>query len=332
MPVPVLTFFNNARGVGKTALAYHLAVMLSRGGVRVLVCDWDPQARLTAAFLGESVLEGLWTWAAPDRIVTVFRAIQPLFSGGELAAPLVRSLMPDLGILPGDPALAVLEEPLQQRWLRSGAVGSSAEALRSVAGLWQAAQAGAEAMEADLVLADVGPGFNALNRCALCSSDFIVIPVTAELFSLQALRHLGPPVREWRESWKRLRAECDAPAADLPSGAMEVIGYLFQEHAVGPQRASGACRRWAEQLPEAYRTSILGESPAEGLPLPFDDPFCLAVLKPFLSLTSMAEEARKPIFDLTLADGAMGGHAQVVQMADRDFRAVAATIRARIGV
>ncbi len=331
MPAPILTFFNNARGVGKTALAYHLSVMLSRVGLRVLVCDWDPQARLTAAFLGESVLEGLWTWAAPDRIVTVFRAIQPLFSGGELAAPVVRSLMPDLGLLPGDPALSVLEEPLQEQWRRSSA-GKGSEALRPVVGLWQAAQAGAESMEADLVLADVGPGFNALNRCAVCSSDFIVIPVTAELFSLQALRHLGPPIRGWRESWQRRRADGGVPAADLPPGGMDVIGYLLQEHAVGPQRASGACRRWAEQLPEAYRKSILGESPAEGLPLPYDDPFCLAVLKPFLSLTSMAEEARKPIFDLTLADGAMGGHAQLVQMADRDFRAVAATIRARIGV
>ena len=56
MNVPVLTFFNNKSGVGKTSLVYHLSWMLSRLGIKVLVCDLDPQANLTAAFLEESEL------------------------------------------------------------------------------------------------------------------------------------------------------------------------------------------------------------------------------------------------------------------------------------
>jgi cellulose biosynthesis protein BcsQ len=60
MTVPVLTFFNNKGGVGKTSLAYHLAWMLSDVGYRVLACDLDPQANLTAAFLDEERLETLW--------------------------------------------------------------------------------------------------------------------------------------------------------------------------------------------------------------------------------------------------------------------------------
>ena len=53
MTVPVLTFFNNKGGVGKTSLVYHLAWMLSDSGYRVLACDLDPQANLTSAFLNE---------------------------------------------------------------------------------------------------------------------------------------------------------------------------------------------------------------------------------------------------------------------------------------
>ena len=53
MSIPVLTFFNNKGGVGKTSLAYHLAWMLPKIGHKVLVCDLDPQANLTAAFLDE---------------------------------------------------------------------------------------------------------------------------------------------------------------------------------------------------------------------------------------------------------------------------------------
>ena len=58
MSIPVLTFFNNKGGVGKTSLVYHLAWMLNDLGHRVLACDLDPQANLTAAFLDEERLEG----------------------------------------------------------------------------------------------------------------------------------------------------------------------------------------------------------------------------------------------------------------------------------
>ena len=53
MSAPVVTFFNNKGGVGKTSLAYHVAWMLSELEHRVLVVDLDPQANLTAAFLKE---------------------------------------------------------------------------------------------------------------------------------------------------------------------------------------------------------------------------------------------------------------------------------------
>ncbi len=56
MTVPVLTFFNNKGGVGKTSLVYHLSWMFAEIGIRVLAVDLDPQANLTAAFLDEDQL------------------------------------------------------------------------------------------------------------------------------------------------------------------------------------------------------------------------------------------------------------------------------------
>ena len=60
MSIPVLTFFNNKGGVGKTSLVYHLAWMFSEMGKRVVAIDLDPQANLTSAFLTEEKLERLW--------------------------------------------------------------------------------------------------------------------------------------------------------------------------------------------------------------------------------------------------------------------------------
>ena len=59
-PVPVVAFFNNKGGVGKTSLVYHLAWMLGGMGVGVVAADLDPQANLTSAFLEEEALERLW--------------------------------------------------------------------------------------------------------------------------------------------------------------------------------------------------------------------------------------------------------------------------------
>ena len=60
MSVPLIAFFNNKGGVGKTSLVYHLAWMYADLGFRVVAADLDPQANLTAAFLDEDRLAELW--------------------------------------------------------------------------------------------------------------------------------------------------------------------------------------------------------------------------------------------------------------------------------
>lgn len=46
----------------------------------------------------------------------------------------------------------------------------------------------------------------------------------------------------------------------------------------------------------------------------------------------LALEARKPMFHLKAADGALGGHAKAVQDCYHDFRALARSIADRCGV
>ena len=42
MSLPVLAFFNNKGGVGKTSLIFHLTHMFADLGLRVLAVDLDP--------------------------------------------------------------------------------------------------------------------------------------------------------------------------------------------------------------------------------------------------------------------------------------------------
>lgn len=53
--------------------------------------------------------------------------------------------------------------------------------------LWLA-QMAAKQVSADIILLDVGPNLGAINRSALIASDYVAIPLGADLFSLQGLQ------------------------------------------------------------------------------------------------------------------------------------------------
>jgi hypothetical protein len=147
----------------------------------------------------------------------------------------------------------------------------------------------------------------------------------ADLFSLQGLRNLGPTLRQWRTSWDKRLSNWTKPQFGLPQGRMYPIGYVAQQHGVRLSRPVKAYDRWLNRIPYEYRRSVLGETNPKNC-TPAEDEYCLATLKHYRSLVPMGQEARKPIFELTAADGAIGAHAVAVQEAYGHFETLARTI------
>jgi chromosome partitioning protein len=83
------------------------------------------------------------------------------------------------------------------------------------------------------------------------------------------------------------------------------------------------------RIPAVYREAVLDQDPAGAPQKVADDLFCIAALKHYRSLMPLAQEARKPMFSLTAADGAIGGHAQAVRECYRVFRDLALEVSAR---
>ena len=332
MSAPVLTFFNNKGGVGKTSLVYHLAWMFAGEGERVLACDLDPQANLTASFLDEDRLEALWDGAAENR--TIHQCVEPLTQVGDLRRPEIQRVAEGLGLVPGDLALSGFEDILSGEWANALGDTNLYRPFRILTAFWQVMQEGAKAMDASLVLVDVGPNLGALNRSALVATDHVVAPLGADLFSLQGLRNLGPTLNRWRTEWSKRRSNWEnweSSAFPLPQGAMEPLGYVVQQHGVRLGRPVKAYDKWVRRMPEAYARDLLGRKRGPFPAAPDEDENCLATVKHYRSLVPMAQEARKPIFALTSADGAIGAHATAVQAAGNDFEALAALIRERMG-
>jgi hypothetical protein len=77
-----------------------------------------------------------------------------------------------------------------------------------------------------------------------------------------------------------------------------------------------------------YRKFILDEPSSREVSV-LNDPNKLAVLRPYRSLLAMAQEARKPMFHLKPADGAIGAHLQAAEDARKDFESLAKAIVAK---
>jgi chromosome partitioning protein len=320
-------FFNNKGGVGKTSLVYHIAWMLAQFDVRVVVADLDPQANLTSMFLDEERLEAIW---ASQPKPTIQTAIAPLFAGtGDVQTPALEMIGDCIALIVGDLELSRFEDDLSSAWpLCSDRKERGFRVISAFAREIATASAG---FDAEIALVDVGPNLGALNRAALLACDYVVVPLGADLFSLQGLRNMGPTLRIWREEWAERRQRNPEPSLLLPAGQMMPVGYIVMRHSVRLDRPVKAYDRWIRQIPAQYREYVLAAPAAQ--PDDVDnDPNCLARLKDYRSLMPMAQEARKPMFLLRPADGAFGSHAVAVQECYRNFVDLVNTILPRCGL
>jgi chromosome partitioning protein len=328
MSAPIIAFFNNKGGVGKTSLVYHLAWMYADLGARVVAADLDPQANLTAAFLDEDRLIEIWMETSDPN--TIYGCVQPLLKGtGDISAPHLELIEDRLALLPGDLALSGFEQELSSEW--PNCLDRKERAFRVISSFWRILQRAARHHRADLILMDLGPNLGAINRAALIAADNIVVPLSPDLFSIQGLRNLGPRLKQWREEWRERLNKSPSPDLTLPEGHMRPIGYIILQHSIRLDRPVKAYDRWIERVPETYRQWVLNVSGDRQISVT-EDPHRLAMLKHYQSLMPLAQEARKPMFHLKPADGASGAHAQAVRNAYADFQQLAKRIAAAAGI
>ena len=312
-----VAFFNNKGGVGKTSLTYHLAYMFARLGYTTVAVDLDPQANLTAAFFDEEKLEEFWE----DSSQSVYGCVDPMVQGtGDINFPKPLQVAERLSVVAGDLALSQFEDRLSLAW--PGCMTQNPADLRATSAFHRIIRRASKKAQASLALVDVGPNLGAMNRAALLAADNVVVPLAADLFSLQGLRNLGPTLRRWRREWKKVLEEAQV-GFPLPKGRMRPAGYVILRHAVRLDRPAKQFARWADQIPEVYRSSVLGQTEDDGVD------HCLARIRNYNSLMPMSQAARKPMFDLKSADGALGSHARLVATCYDDFKALAEAIAKR---
>lgn len=324
-----IVFFNQKSRVGRTSLVYHIAWMFADRGIPTLAIDLDPQSDLTSMLLDDERLLEIWEGNHAETVSGVFESI--LNQKGSCFDTPVEKINDSLGLICGDPALSRLEDRLAENWYHC--LSGEEDAYRIMTAFHRLLTHGTAKINADVALIDVGPNLGAINRAIILAADQVIFPVAPDFFSMQGLQNLGPTLREWQTGWeKRVQKAPRQLGSSLPEGQIHPAGYIILQPNARETRITKAYHRWIELIPSIYRESVLDERTSDSFPKVKEDPYNLSIIRYYPGLMPLALEARKPMFFLKVADGAIGAQLEAAKSCYHDFLLLARRIASGVGL
>ena len=242
---PRITIYNHKGGVGKTTLTVNIATALAEKGQSVLLVDTDPQCNLTSHLLADDVVDDLLDHSESSQGSTIWTALKPIFDRigvGKIVEPIdVR----DLALVPGDIKLSEFEEFLGEAWTDS--FKRRLGGLQALSSIRTLVDRLSTERHFDFVFFDTGPNIGPLNRVLLLDSDFFIVPVACDLFSVRALGTLGTTLSRWITDCEVIKSIAPDDAPVLP-GRPTFLGYIPQRFKVYGQVMANQPRRYFRQI------------------------------------------------------------------------------------
>ena len=293
-----ITIFNHKGGVGKTTLTVNIASAIAAQGKSVLLVDSDPQCNLTSYLLADDVVNDLLDHSEDSGGATIWSAIKPIFDRigvGKHVEPLV---IGDIELIPGDIKLSEFEETLGEAWTDS--FRRRLGGLQAVSAISTLVDNLSVERDLDYVFFDTGPNIGALNRVLLLDSDFFIVPVACDLFSVRALATLGTALSRWIGDANTI-ASIAPDGAPVLRGRPVFLGYIPQRFKVYGRTMAQHPARYFRQIRRrvfADVSSVLRRIDRSLAPPSTVDPQVGAV-KDFASLAQAAQRDGVPIWECT---------------------------------
>ena len=230
----IIAVVNQKGGVGKTTTAVNLTAALTELGLKVLLCDFDPQANATSGMGVDKRKIRHSVYGVTIGTVPVAEAIIHTKYG---------DVLPSAAELAGATVELINEERRERRL---------SEALEQVRGYY------------DVIFIDCPPSLEMLTLNGLCAADSILVPVQCEYFALEGLSDLMSTLRTVKRRMNP-RLEIFGVALTMFDGRTNFSTQVAQE-----VRRHFPGKVFANVIPRNIR---LAEAPSHGIPVTAYDKF-----------------------------------------------------------
>jgi ATPases involved in chromosome partitioning len=315
-----IAMFNNKGGVGKTTLAFNLAVKFANKGYKTALIDLDPQCNLTRLSLGKDFF-------VKNSGKTIYDVLKGVIEGGadvdfSVALEKINGAEENLYLLRGDLSLAKYENLLSTAY-NSAAAGDKIGYFQISAINRFLKEKGMNSADAiDIFVIDTSPTLGLLNRIILLGTDYFAVPVMPDAFSLQGIENLGKIFEEWKIKWKNTGfALCgDIENKFVLNGDALFIGYILNSYNVYGKRPIKDHRIFIEQIPGLVKKFLSEKHCKNGL-VAQSCANSICDIQDYGRLPSLAHETAQAIFDIdpVKAEAMQLGTVENIEKAKEEF-------------
>jgi chromosome partitioning protein len=216
--IKIISITNQKGGVGKTTTTSAIAAGFKLKGYRVLCVDLDPQSNLSFS-----------SGAETDDCPTIYEILK-----GEAKTSFSIQKMPSFDIISSN----ILLSGIELEFTQTGREFLLKEALNTVKDKY------------DYIFIDTPPALSILTVNAFTASDYIVIPMLADIFSLQGIAQLS-------ETIERVKKYCN------PNLKVEgIVLTKFNKRTILSREIKGTAELIAEKLNTSLFNSTIRSSVA----------------------------------------------------------------------
>ncbi|MBD2569241.1 hypothetical protein [Anabaena lutea] len=143
-------------------------------------------------------------------------------------------------------------------------------------------------------------------------SDYFIIPISPDLFSIRGTENLGSKLEAWRQGWEQCNNAWNNKTLTLPHGQPTFLGYVMQQHNIREDSEEKMTKGWqifGNRIESAIQENIVNRlAKLDQVYYWPDGNFNLGKIPNLHSLIPYSLEAKKPVFDCTSVDGLRGAH------------------------
>lgn len=306
-----ISLFNHKGGVSKTTTAFNLGWMLAAKGKRVLLADCDPQCNLTGMVLGFKGTADFSAIYATGGVKNIRDGLAPAFESRPSPIQPVTcepiTNQPNMHLIPGHIGLAEYEVTLGIAQELSGSLVTLQNLPGSLHHLFLLT---ANQYASDFIIVDMSPSLGPINQNLLMTSDYFLVPMAPDYFSVMATDSLASVLPKWKAWAKQAQSLSVLQKATYPFPRIEpkFLGTVIQKYRIREGHTpSAAFQKWIDEIEAGVKQKLIPALAGCDMLLPPEayasiglaDGKPLLQMSDFNGLIALSQKHKVPVFALS---------------------------------